>query len=555
MNIPLYLPVLVPIFIAAVGYFLPRGAFRFVLLAFQTLQTAAVTIIFLTVRASGSITAYLIEWPVGVGIALRVDVISGVMIMLTGWVFLFLLLFNARKLYMDNLFQFLFVTLEGLLVALFLSADIFNVYVLMELNTIVISVLIMYKRDKQTIYDGMLYVMINLVSMAFFLLGVGFVYKRLGVLDFESMARVARTVSDPRSLILPFSLIMMPVGVKAAFFLLFAWLPRAHGAPSAPSIVSAVLSGVQVKAGVYLFIRMQEIFGTVLPSQPFFLTVGFLTAIVGFLLAIAQKDIKLILAYHTVSQVGLILIGLNSGTTAAYWGGVYHIINHAFFKALLFLTAGLIIKVYHTRTVTDIRGVFRRMPLVATAGMAGVLGITGAPLFNGSVSKYLIQTAYAGRLSEIGIYLINLGTAVSFVKFSTMFFGRFEPRTAGPDFVPEADPAHQPASIGKQPDPFTSTVSLVMGIACLVGGIAARPIITFLFGVEISVAGAYYSQKALIFAGTVVLAILIYWFGVRRAHFLDRVKNHHFALNDIALAMLAFFVLTATYLYVTIPSV
>lgn len=552
MTIPLYLPVLAPILIATVGYFLPRGTFRFVLIAFQMLQVFMVTIIFLTVRRVGAIYDYLIEWPAGVAIALRVDLLSGVMVLLTGWVFLFLLLFNVRKLYMDNLFQFLFVSLEGMLIALFVTADLFNVYVLMELNTLVIVILIMYKRDKQTIYDGMIYIMINLVSMAFFLLGVGFVYKRMGVLDFESMARIAAVVEDPRSLILPYALLMLPIGVKGAFFLLFAWLPRAHGAPSAPSIVSAVLSGVQVKAGVYLFIRMQEIFASVLPTAPFFLVIGFLTAIVGFALAIAQKDIKLILAYHTVSQVGLIMVGLNSGTEAAYWGGVYHIVNHAFFKALLFLTAGLIIKVYHTRTVTEVRGVFRRMPLVALAGLAGVFGITGAPLFNGSVSKYLIQTAYAGRWSEIGIYLVNLGTAVSFVKFSTMFFGRFHVEHASPDYVPEADPAHKTSRVGTQPDPFTSTISLLMGLGCLTGGILAKPIITFLFSVDISVAGAFYLQKTLIYLATIILAILIYWFGVRRAHFLDRIKNFHFSFNDIAVAMVVFFVAVSGYLYAVV---
>lgn len=550
MNIPLYVPVILPILVATTGYFLPRGFFRFVLIVFQMSQTLLITVIFLGVRASGPVQQYLAGWPPGIGIALRADVLSAMLILLTAWIFLFLLLFNVRKLYMDNLFQFLFVSLEGMLIALFLSADLFNVYVLMELNTLVISVLIMYKRNKQTIYDGMLYIMINLLSMAFFLLGVGFVYRQMGVLDFDGMTRIVQTTTDPRSLILPYVLIITPIGVKGAFFLLFAWLPRAHGAPSAPSIVSAVLSGVQVKAGVYLFIRMQQIFGTALPTEEFFLVIGFLTAIAGFLLAIAQKDIKLILAYHTVSQVGLIMVGLNSGTEAAYWGGVYHIINHAFFKALLFLSAGLIIHVYHSRTVSEIRGVFRRMPLVALAGMAGVLGITGAPLFNGSVSKYLIQTAYAGRWTEAGIYLINLGTAVSFVKFSTMFFGRFSPREAAKDFIPEDDPAHRSTEPGSQPDPFTSGIALLMGTGCLAGGVFARPIITFLFSVEISVAGAYYLQKTGIFLLTVVTAVAIYWFGVRRASFLDRIKAFHFSFSDIAVAMVVFMVSTASYLYI-----
>lgn len=542
MNVPLYIPVLAPVFVATVGYFLKRRIYQVVLLVFQIVQTGLVTGLFLSVRTGGARYEVLSGWPEGVGIALSMDTISAVLVMLAGWFYLFLLTFNVRKLYMDNLFQFLFVTLQGLLIGLFMASDIFNVYVLLELATIVIGILIMYKRDKQTIYDGMLYLMMNLVSMAFFLLGIGFVYKRMGTLDMSVMAEMAATVSDPRSLIIPYALLLMPVGVKAAFFLLFAWLPRAHGAPSAPSVVSALLSGVQVKAGVYLFIRLTQIFDSALPTREFFLAVGFLTAITGFFLAIAQKDVKLILAYHTVSQVGLIVIGLSAGTEAAFWGGVYHIVNHAFFKALLFLTAGLIIRVYHTRTITEIHGVFRRMPLVGIAGMAGVLGITGAPLFNGSVSKYLIQTAFSDQVLEIGIYLVNLGTAVSFAKFSSMFFGR-------PPAAARRRTFERPLEPGEQPDQFTSVVALVMGLACLTGGILAKPVIGFLFGVDVSVAGAYYLEKALIFAATVGVAVLIYLFGVRKAHFLDRIKNHHVAFNDIAVGMLVYFVATGVFLY------
>lgn len=422
MNLPLYIPVLAPVFVATVGYFLKRRIYQVVLLAFQIVQTVLVTGLFLSVRTAGARYEVLSGWPEGVGIALSVDTISAVLVMLAGWFYLFLLTFNFRKLYMDNLFQFLFVTLQGLLIGLFMASDIFNVYVLLELATIVIGILIMYKRDKQTIYDGMLYLMMNLVSMAFFLLGIGFVYKRMGTLDMLVMAEMAATVSDPRSLIIPYALLLMPVGVKAAFFLLFAWLPRAHGAPSAPSVVSALLSGVQVKAGVYLFIRLTQIFDSALPTREFFLAVGFLTAITGFFLAIAQKDIKLILAYHTVSQVGLIVIGLSAGTDAAFWGGVYHIVNHAFFKALLFLTAGSVMHALSGQLdMRKMSGLARKMPVTAVLMLIGCLALAGFPFTAGFFSKDQILYNALNTYPVLGWLAVLTALLTAFYTFRLWF--------------------------------------------------------------------------------------------------------------------------------------
>ena len=537
-SVPLWLPVLAPVLASAVGYYLPRAVFQRLLLLFQLVQTAVVTLVLLAVRAGGPQRLILGGWRSGVGIALEADVVSAALVALVGWFFLLLLVFNTRKQYMDRLFQFLLGILQGLLIGLFLAGDLFNIYVLLELSTLVVGILIMYKRNKQALYNGMVYITVNLASMSFMLLGVGLVYRSLGTLDISQIALLAAEVTDPRALMLPYAFVMTAVSVKAALFLLFGWLPPAHGAPSAPSVVSAVLSGLQVKAGVYLFIRIQEAFAPAIDSQTFFLVIGALTAVCGFVLAIAQKDIKLILAYHTISQIGLIMIGLNAGTDAAWWGGVYHIINHAFFKALLFLTAGVVIHRYGTRNVYHIRGVLRTMPLIGVGMLAGMLGITGAPYFNGSVSKYLIQSGWSMTGAEAAMYLINLGTAVSFVKFSTMLFGR-----------PVADTVEAAGRDG-QPDLFTRAVSLVMGTACLVGGTAAAPILTALFGQEIKLSGAYILEKFITYMVTVGVAVIIYLFVVRRTQVLDTLRTFRFRLNELILGVVVFFSAILSYLFV-----
>lgn len=538
--IPVWVPVLAPVLVAAVGYYLPRRLFQRLYLVFQMAQVGVVTSILLVVRRAGTQRLVLGGWQSGIGIALEADPVSAALIALTGWFFLLLLIFNLRKSYMDRLFQFLLGILQGLLIGLFLAGDLFNMYVLLELSTLVVAILIMYKRNKQALYNGMVYMTVNLASMSFMLLGIGFVYRALGTLDIRQIGALAAAVSDPRTLMLPYAFVMTAISVKAALFLLFGWLPPAHGAPSAPSVVSAVLSGLQVKAGVYLFIRVQAAFAPALQTRTFFLVVGILTAVCGFVLAIAQKDIKLILAYHTISQIGLIMVGLNAGTDTAWWGGVYHIVNHAVFKALLFLTAGVVIHRYGTRNVYQIRGVIRTMPFIGIGMLAGMLGITGAPYFNGSVSKYLIQSGWEIRWAEIAIHVINLGTATSFVKFSTMLFGKPDPGVLAEN------------GRSDQPDLFTRIVSLVMGVACFVGGFAAAPVISSLFGTSLKLDGAYVLEKGVTYAVTVAVAALLYFFVIRTTHVLDHLRRFRFRLNDLVLGVVLFFSATLAYLLATV---
>ncbi|MFW5684157.1 MAG: hypothetical protein ACOC1I_04845 [Spirochaetota bacterium] len=125
----LWLPVIVPVFVAAVGYYLQRNLYRILLLLTQIAQVVLVTTLFVRVRAEGPLSLVLGSWPDGVGIALVADLLSSALVALAGWFFLLMLVFNTRKLYMNRLFQFLFVILQGLLIGLFLSGDLFNVYV------------------------------------------------------------------------------------------------------------------------------------------------------------------------------------------------------------------------------------------------------------------------------------------------------------------------------------------------------------------------------------------------------------------------------------------
>ncbi len=524
-SVPLHFLVLIPVAAGAAGFFLPKRSYHFLLFLVNVAMVVFAVSTFAAVRWGADVTELMAGWPQWIAIRLVADRYSAPLVLLTAVFFAGTFLFSTRADYLDKTFLFLFAMLESALIGMFLSGDLFNVYVLIELGMLVIAILIMYKQEKQSVYDAMLYLMMNFIAMAFFLLGIGYLYRITGVLDLAAMHQRLPLLENPRAVIVPFAMIMTAIAVKAALFPLFSWLPRAHGAPSAPAIVSAVLSGVQVKAGVYLLVRMSQVFEGVIDATPFFLAVGFITSIVGFLLAIAQSDIKLILAYHTISQVGLIVVGLHLGSDVAFWGGMYHIINHALFKGLLFLTAGIIIEEYGSRSYAEIRGVLRHMPAIGIGTLAGVLGITGAPFFNGSISKYFIQQGLEGDLGGIGLFLINLGTTLSFVKYSLILFGK--------------------STVTRPParDPWVAGVSLVFGVACLAGGLFGGPTVALVYGPEYATAGAIGAEKILTFLLTLGIAVAAYFLVVRRiGGFLSTIRRFKFSFNQITVFLTLFFV-------------
>ena len=457
---------------------------------------------------------------------LYADRISSVLITLTSLLFFSLTIFEFSKKQTKRTFYMLFLILNGLINGLFLVDDLFSIFVLIEVSTIVVALLIMYKRDSRSMYDGLIYLLVNIFSATFFLFGLAMLYKQTGTFSLSLLGNII--TQDTPALYLPYAFMMTSVCLKAALMPLFSWLPKAHGTPSSPSVVSAILSGLYVKSGIYLFLRCQNAFSA-LDTQTFFLIAGIITAIVGFVFAIAQSDIKLILSYSTVSQLGLIMIALNMGDETAMWGGVYYIVNHAIFKSMLFIGAGEIIAEYKTRSIYEMKGVFKRMPLISTAMIAAILGITGAPLFNGSISKYLIASGSVDLFGDIMLTLINLGTIILFIKLSTIFFGKSQSKARIP--------------------PSRVIVCVFLGATCLALGIFGAPIIEFLFGIQVKIDTGGYIQKSIIFAVSVVIAWLIYRFLVRDRSFWKRIRTLDLGFNTIAMSVVLFFVVLTAYLY------
>ncbi|HEX7677532.1 MAG TPA: proton-conducting transporter membrane subunit, partial [Thermoanaerobaculia bacterium] len=192
-------------------------------------------------------------------------------------------------------------------------------------------------------------------------------------------------------------------GIKAGLMPFHIWLPGAHAA--APSHVSAVMSGVAIKMGVYGLVRLLSLFDAV-PSAfgTTLLLAGIASSVLGVAFAIAQHDLKRLLAYHSIENIGIIVTGLGIGVVAqthgqpllavlGYAGALLHVWNHGLFKALLFLSAGAAIHSAHTREIDRMGGLARRMPWTAAAFLIGAVAITGLPPLNGFVSEWLLYVA------------------------------------------------------------------------------------------------------------------------------------------------------------------
>ena len=453
------------------------------------------------------------------GVVLMADTLSAVFIVLTAFMFLIATIYSFEE---NNtpLFWFLLFLWQGTLMGLFLTSDFFNIFVLMEVSTVVITILVLFDRKKRSLYDGLIYLMVNVIIMQFYLFGIGYVYRYTGTLSIyvanDHFAEVDRSY-----LMLPYALIMSFVVLKCALMPLFSWLPKAHGTSGVPSSVSALLSGLHIKSSVYLFLRFQYTFEAV-ALREFFLVLGIITAILGFIMALSHTDLKLILAYHTISQIGLILTGFNLGGTYSYIGSLYHMVNHAIFKSTLFLSAGIIAKVYGTKELYSIKGVIKTMPLVGLATLLAIFGITGTPIFNGSISKYFIASGVEGSLSWILVFM-SLGTIVSFIKYSTIL-------------------------LGNKNNELTTKISLlqqipilVLGFMCFVFGIVGQPLITLLFHTEARVDGMGYMEKSSIFFASLVVGFLIYKYIVKDNPVLKRVKQVDLGFREICIAIGMFF--------------
>jgi multicomponent Na+:H+ antiporter subunit D len=424
VNIPVLL-LFLPIVTAIVMYLVKSRHIHWLIFPLQLVMIISFIMYVMAYQADPSIGLLVFGgWQENIAISFFLDVTNLTFIGLTLFFFTIIFYYSFKANYQEKKYFFFLTFLEAVFLGLLMSNDLFNIFVFMELTALLVTLLITYRKGENALKAGLQYLLLTSVAAVFYLLGVLLLYYVFGHINLQLMATTMADVMDANVVKLAYVLMIAGFSLKAALFPVYAWLPKAHGV--APSSISALLSGLIVKAALYLFMRIHgDLFGAPYQFGEVLFWLGVISALGGVMLAMVQKDLKQVLAYHTVSQVGLMLMGISFGSGNSFIGGWLHIINHAVFKGLLFLAAGVIIKAYQTKKIYEIRGVMATLPWTGTLLIVGMLSITGAPIFNGFVSKSMIK--YAFQQDEIRMFLfqlINLGTMISFSKVAMILVGK-----------------------------------------------------------------------------------------------------------------------------------
>jgi proton-translocating NADH-quinone oxidoreductase chain N len=292
-----------------------------------------------------------------------------------------------------------------------LTGDIFNLFVFYEILCISSYALVAYNRDKPGIEAGMKYLIQGTVGSGLILIGIALLYGRFGTLNMAHIAQYIHSAT-PLSVFIPLVFLITGFGVEAAILPLNAWLPDAHS--SAPSSISAILSSIAIKMGVYAIIRIIFILFNAHSLLHFILFIGLLTLLVGEFAAFRQNNIKRMLAYSSTGQIGLIIFAFALASTMGIKGALFQITSHALAKALLFCAVGYLIYRSGSMEIDSLAGMGKKIPFVSFAFTIGVFSLIGFPPFVGFASKFLIVKA---TLAEQNLLLTIL---LGFVLLATV---------------------------------------------------------------------------------------------------------------------------------------
>ncbi len=320
--------------------------------------------------------------------------------------------------------------------ALVYTNDVFTAYVFIEINTCAAVAIMYINEGKKALASSMKYLVMSMVGSGLFLFGLCYLYAITGQLlmtplkEEISLLIYAGEYSVP--LLVAFAMVGIGLCLKSGLFPLHAWFPDAY--TYAPHTSSALLSGVVSKAYIFLFIKfIYRVFGTGLFSSTHFSTLililSFLAIIIGSVFAFMQKDLKKMIAFSSVAQIGYIFMGIGLNSQLGYAAAIFHIVFHAFTKSMLFISAGNMIEKSGKTTIEGMRGMAYKTPVSAIAFWVGGLSMIGIPLFAGFITK--LNFATAGYVA--GNYWVLIVLAVStclnvlyFIPVMTILYSKKE---------------------------------------------------------------------------------------------------------------------------------
>lgn len=375
-----------------------------------TAAVAAISLALLLQTMGGETISYAFgSWPPPWGIEYRIDAANAFVALAVSLVALFVIPYcrasaafevAAERQYL--LYALLMLCLCGLL-GMAATGDAFNLFVFLEISSLSTYALVALGRDRRALTAALQYLLLGTLGATFYVVGVGLLYLVTGSLNFADMAPRLAALEDRRAVHAALAFITAGIGLKVALFPLHAWLPNAY--TYAPSAVAALLAGTATKVALYVLMRVyfgllgERLVLVELPVGEVLVALSLAAMFVASAAAIGQRDLKRLLAYSSVGQIGYITLGLGLATEAGLAAGLAHVFNHGITKAALFLLAGaMVLRMGNTR-FEDLVGVARHMPVASFAFVVGGLSLIGVPGTAGFASKWALLTAAleAGR--------------------------------------------------------------------------------------------------------------------------------------------------------------
>jgi len=420
--------VVLPLLGAVLAAFLRRGgpAFALALIVSWILPFVAGTLLW-QVLATGPISYHLGGWEPPWGIEYRVDVLNGFVLVLVAAVGAVTMPVARRSIVLEIAEERLawfycmyLLCLAGLL-GITVTGDAFNAFVFLEISSLASYVLIALGRDRRALVAAFQYLIMGTIGATFYVIGVGLLYLLTGSLNMVDIATRlgAAAPTQMPAIVAALGFITVGISLKLALFPLHAWLPNAY--TYAPSWVTAFLSATATKVAIYLLIRYYfSVFGVTidlpaLPITEIIIALSVAAMFVASFIAVFETNLKRMLAFSSVAQIGYITLGIGLADQAGLTGGLVHIVNHALMKAALFLAVGAIFYRACPAQIKDLAGIGRKMPLTMAAFTIAGLGLVGTPGTSGFISKWYLALGALDKGWWVLVFLIVGSSLIALV--------------------------------------------------------------------------------------------------------------------------------------------
>ncbi|MEA3429408.1 MAG: monovalent cation/H+ antiporter subunit D family protein [Thermodesulfobacteriota bacterium] len=434
------------------------------------------------VMTNGTIHYWLGGWEPPWGIEYAVDYLNAFMLVIISFISLVVTIYSKKsveKELPDKIVPFysLYLLLITGLIGIVVSGDLFNVFVFLEIASISCYALIAVGR-KGASYSSFKYVVMGTVGATFYLLGVGYIYIVTGSLNMADASKLLPALYDSKVVLTAGIFMIVGIGLKMAIYPLHAWVPGAYS--DAPSAVSALIAPLMTKVAAYLMIRIMFtvfkpcFFIEVIPVTTILTWMAAVAIILGSIYAIAQTDLKKMLSYSIIAQVGYIALGIGLANRFGLTGAVLHILNEAFTKGCVFLVAGAIVYKMGSCNINEFKNLYRKMPFTMSAFLIGAFSMVGIPPTCGFFSKIYLIIGSIDAGSWIFVAVLLFSSILNVIYFFRVIqIATFE--TPMPDY--SRDKAYEPVCMDEVPLSMLIPIQ-IMAAGILLSGIFSSKIIS-----------------------------------------------------------------------------